>query len=398
MKKYSEVSFIILVFVIASCGGPDSEHKSADGHVHSENIESMDESGDVHHDALSVTKTQFELSNYKLSSLIERPFAEGIPLTGEIHRPEKSRIKVGSLIPGQVSPYRFIVGEWVKKGELLLSLTSPELVDLQEQFLVLKENQEYLKITIDRLTELTNSKITASKNLYQFENEQAVNEAKLKGIERKLELYGLSPDKVNLESMISSIPVYAPMSGYVTEITAIPGQYVQKGQSILEIANNNHLHLELSVLESDASRVQIGQEVSFRLESDLDKEYKADIYLIDPMLSHDGILKVHCHFDADVQRKLSPGMFVSAILHTSQKKVYSLPEEAFVRADGKDFLIAMEEERTDEYHFVPIQVQKGDTQFGYSEIRNLEDIREYQQFLTKGAFYVYGDSAGGHDH
>ncbi len=62
-----------------------------------------------------------------------------------------------------------------------------------------------------------------------------------------------------------TVNLYAPISGYVTEVNVNLGKYVSPTDVMFEIVDTEHLHAELTVFERDVPRLKIGQKVRFIL-------------------------------------------------------------------------------------------------------------------------------------
>jgi len=103
-------------------------------------------------------------------------------------------------------------GQEISKGQLLATIYSPELVAAQQELLTaasLKETQP----------ELYNA------------------------VRNKLKLWKLSEKQINtIEAsgkVTENFPVYATVSGTVSEVMSAEGDYVKKGQPIAKVSNLN---------------------------------------------------------------------------------------------------------------------------------------------------------------
>lgn len=62
-------------------------------------------------------------------------------------------------------------------------------------------------------------------------------------------MLNISPSRVEQGNITSQAVIYAPISGSVTKMNVAKGSYVSPATEILEIVDNDHVHLELSVLK-----------------------------------------------------------------------------------------------------------------------------------------------------
>lgn len=122
MKRYSYILFALAIGFLSSCGG---ENKSSEG----ENSEQEDTS------LVEITQEQFNSMKMEISPLQEREFDNTVKASGKIDVPPKNRAKVTSFVGGYVKTISLLVGDKVAKGQPLLTLESPEYIDLQQSYL-----------------------------------------------------------------------------------------------------------------------------------------------------------------------------------------------------------------------------------------------------------------------
>lgn len=76
--------------------------------------------------------------------------------------------------------------------------------------------------------------------------------------------------------------VVAPMDGQVSKISVQSGQYVQPGQSLFYIINNNETWIVANFKETQLSKMSIGQPVSIRIDAYPDTDFKGTIASFSP--------------------------------------------------------------------------------------------------------------------
>jgi cobalt-zinc-cadmium efflux system membrane fusion protein len=364
----------ILLFSI-SC------HQKSDAILESEMIEEL---GDIDR-SISVTKSQFESSNYQLQRMSQKEVMDVLPAYGEIHLPDKNRYAVSSHISGIVSNMYLIKGDYVRKGQLLFNLTNPELISWQEELLETKGKLVYLKDESDRQEAISKANISAYKTYVKALSDYNVAEAKKAGLEAKLKLVGISPDQVSLTNLNSTLSVYAPISGYVSEIGVYNGVSMIASHPALTIDDTRHMHLELRVMEKDAGKIKLEQKVFFKL-NDSDDPIVGAIHIIEKSIDQDRMLGMHCHLEKDNNPALIAGMNIKASIVLGRRMVYALPIETLVTIQKEEFVLVRES--TSDYSFKERKVVVGEKFDGYFEILNIADFKESDEFLTKGAFDI----------
>ena len=341
---------------------------------------------EVERGLISISSTQFQKSGYELGKLEKRNFQNYLPVNGSIHLPEKNRAAVSSFVGGKVSSIDLIHGQWVKRGQRLFSLSNPELISWQQEYMVLSSELDYQKVEYDRQKQLSDENITAKKNLNKAEVNLKVTTAKLAGLSKKLSMIVIKPSSVSPENLISSLPIYAPTSGYISDIHLNQGMFLEPFETALEISNTNHLHMELKVLEKDISKIKNGQSIRYTLQDNPEQKFVATIYLIERLVDENRMINIHCHLEEEQEKSLFPGMFVAAEIALSESESLAIPEDAVVVFDHKYFVL--EQEGIGEYDFTQKGIEVGLLQDGYYQLLDSKELNSEANFLTKGAYYL----------
>jgi membrane fusion protein, heavy metal efflux system len=165
------------------------------------------------------------------------------------------------------------------------------------------------------------------------------------------------------------------------------GTYVDASTAIAEVVNNSQLHLDLFVYEQDLSKVNVGQTIHFTLTNCPGKEYDATVYSIGTAFEDQSkTISVHATVKGD-KIGLIEGMNVTAIISIGTNLAAAVPDEAIVNYQGKDYIF-MKTESKDGVSFKRIEVVKGTSDLGYSEIKPLEEIPATAQIAIKGTFFL----------
>jgi len=98
---------------------------------------------------------------------------------------------------------------------------------------------------------------------------------------------------------------------------------------------------------------------------------------------------------------LLTGMFVEARIAISSKEVNALPNEAFVSEKGLDYVFVHKEKTDKTIAFEKVQVNKGISDLGFTEVVFSEALPKNVVIVTKGAYYLNAElqkSEFGEDH
>ena len=291
---------------------------------------------------------------------------------------------------GFVKTTSLLIGDQVKKGQLVVTLENQEFVQMQQDYLEIFNQLDFLKAEFERNQTLFEEKIASQKNFLQAKSNYETAKARYKGLREQLQMLNISPNRVEQGNITSQAVIYAPISGSVTKMNVAKGSYVSPATEIMEIVDNDHVHLELSVFEKDILKVKKGQRIQFKIPEASEDTFEAEVHLVGTSIDNTNrSIKVHGHLAHEEEANFLPGMFVDAKIMTDTIKTLSLPEEAVIESEGTYYVLKLVDKENGGYTFEQIPVKQGNTYDGYTEII-ATDLNETDQFLTKGVFDLIG--------
>ncbi|WP_165045581.1 efflux RND transporter periplasmic adaptor subunit [Dysgonomonas sp. ZJ709] len=377
MKKYTYIfSILVVAFGFAACSG---EKKTG------EDISVVGKDSSL----VVVTKDQFNTMKMEISPLIKKDFDVVIKASGKIDVPPQKRAKVTSFVGGFVKSLSHMVGDKVSKGQALLTLESPDYLDIQQSYLEIFGQLFYLKSEYERQKTLFNEKIASQKKYLEAESDYKMAKANYESLRQKLRMLNINPEQVEQGRLSSTITVYAPISGDITIINTNMGMAVSPSDVIMEIVDTKSLHLELSVFEKNVFDLRKDQKVKFIIPQISSDEFEATISLIGKSVEgNDRIVTVYATLDESTKQKLLTGMFVEAQIVASSKKVLSVPVDALTSEESNQFLLVLESEKEGNYTFRKTLVKTGDRNGEWIEVIPDTNIKADARILVKGVFDV----------
>lgn len=376
MKKRI-IALLVLLIVCYSCG----EKKSAETTTETEYTEG----------SITLSEAQFTNSGMTLGSLEEKSFPVTIAVNGMIDVPPENRAVVNATLGGYIKRTPLLIGDVVKKGQLLVTVENPEFITLQQEYMEVKQQLAYLKSEYDRQQTLIDEKITSQKSLLRAESEYKSAYAKYKGLKKQLQMLNISSAEVEKGNISSVASIFAPIGGSITQVNISKGSYVSPASPILEIIDNDHIHLELSVFEKDIMNIKKGQPIRFRIPEASKKTFQAEVYLIGTSIDENRTIKVHAHLKKEGANNFLTGMFVDAEIITENTTAKAVASAAIVEQDDKFYILRKLDQKANTYNFETIEIQPGKVFEGYTEIKNADSFSTSDRFLTKGAFDVFGE-------
>lgn len=366
--------YIMCLIILSSCGG-ETEEKKENIAVRPENTSENER---------WIAPSTFEEEGMELISPEEQEFFQTIQTTGMIDVPPENKAYLNAFIGGYVKGLHLLEGEAVAKGDLLLRLENTEYIEIQQSYLETVEQLSYLKSDFERQETMYDENITSQKSYLKAESEYKTAVAKAKGLREKLQMLHISPGQVENGNFTSSIPVYAPIGGNISNIRVAEGMYVSPTQTVLEIVNSEELHLELNIFEKDLLKLKEGQQVQFSLTEVGNNVLAAEVRHIGRALDRENrTVKVHAHLKEPLKQNLAVGMFVQAVILTDAEHLPAIPNAAIQGAENNFFIWILKERTSDHIVFerVPIELQAKNQE--YSAIMDPQKIQGKSILLEK---------------
>jgi len=313
---------------------------------------------------------------------------QSIDAAGYIEVPNEGKAEVRTFIGGYLGSTPLLPGDYVKKGQFLISLENMEYIQLQQDYLQARDELQYLKAVYERKKILADEQITSLSSRQQAESDYNTALADYTGLRKMLQMININPDKLQAENISRTINLYAPIDGYLTKVNAVEGSFAEQTDVIFEIININHLHLELKVYEKDILKVKKGQEISFKLPEAGSETYLGEVFLVGKTINADDkTVLVHCHITQKYNLPVIVGMYIEAKIHYTTSEEFCLPTDALIREDG-DYYVFIEKTVSNEgYTFERVMVNVGNINEDCVEIvSDSHDLLDGKQVLIRGAF------------
>ena len=218
--------------------------------------------------------------------------AQTVIATGTIR--SNNRVEVGAQVSGRITKLNVVLGQEVKKGDLIATIDSMtqenDLEKAKSQLSSYEKQLESKKVNL----EVKKSKYNRASNLYKVKSisqddyetaKQEYADAK-SGVSELEELIKQAKIEVKIaETNLSYTVITSPIDGVVVSIPISEGQTVNSMQSaptIVQVADLKKMLIKPEISEGDITKLKKGQEVEFTILSLPEKVYRAKIDSIDP--------------------------------------------------------------------------------------------------------------------
>ena len=267
---------------------------------------------------------------------------------------------------GWVEEVRVMQGQRVEKGQVLATVSGPELLTAQQVFLA---GREWTAKRKGAATPAPAGRIENDNTLQRL------------GIARR------DIDKVaRLNRPLPALPIRSPVSGHVARRSVLPGLYVQPGTELFQIVDLARVWVVADLYEQDARRLQLGQRARLFLAAYPGEAFSGKVELIYPALD----LETHT-LQARMQLpnpelRLRPGMYGDLVIDVPAREALTVPVEAVVDTGELQYVFLAGESG----RFEPRVVRVGESAAGRVQV--LEGVAEDDLVVTTANFLVDSES------
>lgn len=380
-SKYDNKALYLLFILSAITGFSCTENKRTN---------SLQEQAEILPDNIvEMRSDQIRLAEIDTGSIEMRSLSATLKVSGKVSVAPDGYATVSAPLGGFVKSTSLLPGNAVRKGQILAMIENQDFVDVQENYLEAKSRLEYAEAEFKRHSDLYKEDVYSEKNLQQVTADYKSLRSHVSALEQKLAIIGINPKELNEDNIIRSVPIISPIDGFIKSVNVNIGKSISPADILFEIINTNDLFLELTVFEKDVSLVSAGQSIKFYINNEAE-EHGAIITQTGKAVDTDKGYRVYAEITKGCKNIL-PGMFVNAIIETQGQKVPSVPTDAVVTFDDKNYIFAFERNKEEKgYQFTEykiIEVRKGISSNGYTEIIPPEDFDVLNtKVVIKGAY------------
>jgi Cu(I)/Ag(I) efflux system membrane fusion protein len=275
-------------------------------------------------------------------------------------------IKVGGFVDTVYVDY---VGKAVRRGEPLFSIYSPDLLSVQQEYLLALRTRKALSgggIAVGAGDDLVDS---ARERLRLWDIPDSEVE--------RLEATG-KPTK--------ALTIHSPMSGVVTKKDIVMGHRLNEGDMPYEITDLSRVWVLADAYETDLSRIRIGMPATLSLQAFPNKTFSGKVIFVDPIMDpKTRTAKVRLEFP-NPKADLKPEMFGEVMLKTEAREGLRIPADAVIDSGTKKVVfVALGEGKLQ-----PREIQVGPV--AGDEVEVLSGLAAGEKVVTRANFLVDSES------
>ncbi|MGP0060712.1 MAG: efflux RND transporter periplasmic adaptor subunit [Beijerinckiaceae bacterium] len=338
----------------------------------------------------SVDLTDTQRNSVNVEPVGEHLFPIEKVAVGSIDFNEDMSVQVFTPYQGKIISAFGQIGDFVKKGQTLFTIDSPDLLQAESTLIAAAGVMELTTRALARLKLLYETRAVAQKDLEQGISDQQTAEGALRAARDALRVFGKTQadiDQIVAERKADpTLVVPSPIDGRITARTAAPGLLVQPGSAPAPYVVNDisTMWMLANIVESDIPNFRVGQDVRVKVTAYPERVFEGKIStigsLVDPN-THRVLVRSEI---ADPEHLLLFNMYANFVIRTGEPvRAVAVPLNGIVR-EGDGTMSAWV--TTDRHHFVKRTVEIGLQRDGYDEI--LKGLKPGELIATDGAIFL----------
>jgi RND family efflux transporter MFP subunit len=253
-----------------------------------------------------------------------RQVEDELRLAGSVQVDERRLAYVQTRFAGWIRRlYVATTGEFVRQGQPLFTIYSPDLVATQQEYLLARAQQRALAgSSVDGVAAGAASLVSAARARLQQWQVAA----------REIEKLAASGQ------VITDLPINSPASGYIMEKNALPNMYVQPDTKLYTVADLAKVWVVAQVFQDDAGRIKPGDPAEVRVDAHPGAVFRGAVDELLPQVdASTRTLPVRLGL-ANPGLKLRPGMYVNVRLRLPLGRQLVIPAAAALQSGSRSLV------------------------------------------------------------
>ncbi|MFV5685126.1 efflux RND transporter periplasmic adaptor subunit [Flavobacterium sp. GB2R13] len=329
------------------------------------------------------TNTSFALSDSMLKTTTTakaqtQPVKNELNFYGKIMADNNKMIDVYPLVGGNVVKLNVELGDYVKKGQVLATIKSTDIADIEKQSIDAKNDLLVAKNSLKVAQELFDGKLNSESDVLQAKSGVNKAQSQLSKVQETYKIYNIKAGSI--------YEVTAPISGFIIQKSINQDMLLRsdRSENIFDIAEISEVWAMANINEMDINKVKLGIDADVTTLSYPDKVFKGKVdkifNVIDPetkamqariKLQNPGFL-------------LKPDMNASIKLSFNDAKtMIAIPSDAIVFDKSKNFVMVFKDRHNIETRQVEIYRAVGDKTYISS------GLKENEKVITNNQLFIY---------
>jgi membrane fusion protein, heavy metal efflux system len=338
----------------------------------------------------SVELSETQLKFVKVATVEDRDFPIEKGSVGSIDFNEELLTQVFTPYQGRIIGLFAKVGDEVRKGQLLFTIDSPDLLQACSNLISAAGVLQLTTKNLARLKNLFETRAISQKDLEQAISDQQTAEGALRAARDAVRIFGKTD--AEMDRMITdrkvdpTLVVPSPIAGRITMRNAAPGLLVQPGNppAPYTVADISTMWMLANVAESDSPAFRVGQEVKVSVMAFPNRTFEGHISTVSSWVdpnTHRMLVRSEVE---DPNHELRSGMFANFVIRTGEPvRSPAIPLDGVVR-EGDGTMTAWV--TADRRRFTKRTVKIGLQRDGYVQI--LQGLQAGDLVASEGALFL----------
>ena len=317
---------------------------------------------------IQLTPQRMQSIGIVLGKVEFKPVNSELRFYGNVQVDERRQSYVQTRFAGRIRKvYADATGNFVRKGQPLFTIYSPDLVSTEQEYLLAKKHSEDLQhSTVSGVASGASSLVSAAKErLLQWE---------------------VSPDEIEKVDQtgkpITDLTINSPVSGYITAKNALPNVYAQPDTMLYTIADLSDVWVIAQVFQNDAGKIKPGDPIVVTLDAYPGRVFNGRVdYILSQLDVNTRTLPVRLVLP-NPALKLRPGMYVNIHVSPQMGRQLVVPASAVFHSGTRNLVFVYSSEGTTEPREVDLGLQVGD------EVVVTKGVKAQEQIVTSANFLI----------
>lgn len=321
---------------------------------------------------VQLTPERMQSIGVTLGAAEYKQLSDDIRATGTVDIDERLVSYVQVRFPGYIRQvFASATYQFVRKGEPLFTVYSPELVATQQEYLLARQNQKQLQTSgIDGVASGAASLTVAA--------------------EQRLEQWNIPQSEITklkeTGKPVTDLTINSPVTGYITERNALPNMYVEPSARLYTVAELSRVWVYAQVFQDDVGRLKPGDLAAITVDAYPGQTFSGRIEDILPQVdTATRTVRVRLAI-ANASLKLKPGMFVNVDLRTNLGRQLVVPASAVFQSGTRQLVFLNHGNGSLEPKEVAVGPRVGD------DFVILKGLEPHQSIVTSANFLIDSES------
>ncbi len=263
-------------------------------------------------------------------------------IPGSIQVDEQRMARIGAPVTGRISDIDVVLGQHVKRGQVLATVNSTELAQNQLAYIKALQQISLQSKAVERAKALLDADVIAPAELQKRESELSGAKADLIAARNQLMVLGMSQaniDKLSRSAQMDTFSnINARIAGTVISRKINLGQVVQPADELFVVADLSTVWAVAEVPEHQIDLIEKGQEVDIEIPAIYEKPIKGKLIFVGDVVNPETRTVTVRSEILNNKQEIKPDMLVSMLVLSKPTKKLSVPAQAIVRENDKNYV------------------------------------------------------------